>query len=240
MNAAAGAVAGALVLGCAAAVAAILSAGQRRGVASRLMPRPTAPRLPAVVPLMRAKLADVRRDAKVESVLPVALEAVARGLRSGASLRQAIGEASAAVPGALGEDLTRIADEAERGVPVTDALEAWVERRPLPGVRLAVAALALGAETGGAQARAIDGVAATLRQRLAVGAEARALATQARASAAVIVVAPLVFCVLASAADPRLSGFLLGTPLGLVILAVGLALDAVGALWMARLTRIET
>ena len=190
-------------------------------------------------PASAARALRGRGAARLEASLPEALEAIARGLRSGASLRQAVEESAGVATGALGTDLARVAAESDRGVAVVEALESWSERRPLPGVRLAVAALALGAETGGAQARAIDGVAATLRQRLAVAAEARALATQARASAAVIAVAPLVFCVLASIADPRLGEFLLRTPLGLLILAGGLVLDGVGALWMARLTRVE-
>lgn len=192
-----------------------------------------------VAPASAARALRGRGAARLEAFLPAALEAIARGLRSGASLRQAVDESARVTTGTLGTDLARVAAEADRGVPVVDALEAWSARRPLPGVRLAVAALALGAETGGAQARAIDGVAATLRQRLAVAAEARALATQARASAAVIAVAPLVFCALASIADPRLGEFLLRTPLGLLILVAGLGLDAAGALWMAHLTRVE-
>ena len=243
MNALAGVVTSVLVVAACVGVAVVMAIGRSRATSARLTVRSTSPaRLPQPPQLLTqiaARALCRRQDAKVEAALPLALEAMARGLRSGASLRQAIDEASSAVTGVLAADLMRIAVEAERGTPVIEALEAWTVRRPLPGVQLAVAALALGAETGGAQARAIDGVAATLRQRLAVAAEARALATQARASAAVIAVAPLVFCALASAADPRLSAFLLRTPLGLVILAVGLALDAVGALWMARLTRLD-
>lgn len=178
-----------------------------------------------------------RRDARLAATLPVALEAVARSLRSGATLGRAVGEAGAAVPGRIGADLLEVARAAE-ATGVVEALETWAHRRPLPGVRLAVAALCLGAETGGAQAWAVDGVAATLRQRLGTAAEARALASQARASAAVIAVAPLVFCALASATDPRVGSFLFRSGAGLAVLAVGLTLDAVGALWMARLTRL--
>lgn len=178
-----------------------------------------------------------RRDARLAAALPSALEAVARSLRSGATLGRAVGEAGTAVPGPIGADLLDVARAAE-ATGVVDALEAWARRRPLPGVRLAVAALCLGAETGGAQARAVDGVAATLRQRLGTAAEARALASQARASAAVIAVAPLVFCALASATDPRVGAFLVRSGAGLAVLAVGLTLDVVGALWMARLTRL--
>jgi tight adherence protein B len=119
---------------------------------------------------------------------------------------------------------------------IVSALEAWAQARPVAAVRLAVAALCLGAETGGAQARAIDGVAATLRQRLGVAAEARALASQARASAAVMAVAPVAFCALTSATDPRVAAFLLRSPGGIAVLGAGLLLDTAGAVWMARIT----
>lgn len=173
-----------------------------------------------------------------EAALPGALEAVARGLRSGGSLRQALGEAARATPGALGAELRAVVTAAERGTPLVDALDGWGERCPRGGVRLAVAALCLGAETGGAQARAIDGVAATLRERLAVAGEVRALTSQTRASMLVIAAAPLVFCVFALATDSRTSTFLFRSPVGLACLAAGLTLDVIGAAWMRRLCRV--
>ena len=105
-------------------------------------------------------------------------------------------------------------------------------------MRLGVAALCLGAETGGAQARAVDGVAATVRERLAVAAELRALSSQARISALVIGLAPIGFGAFAAATDPRTAQFMLHTPAGLALLVGGLILDALGWLWMQRLARV--
>lgn len=190
-------------------------------------------------PVVGWRLLRRRGSDRYEAALPGAVDAVARALRSGASLRLAIAEAASSTPGPLGADLAGVATAIDRGATVVAALEAWGERRPAPGVRLVVSALCLGAETGGALARAVDGVASTLRQRLSARAEARALATQARASAAVLAVAPLAFTAVASLADARTSAFLFRTPTGLLCLAAGLILDAAGALWMARLTRIE-
>jgi tight adherence protein B len=178
--------------------------------------------------------------ARLEQALPAALEAVARSLRSGASLRQAVEEAGGAVathPG-LAAELSRAATEAAQGMGLVPALEGIATRRPLPGVRLGVAALCLGAETGGAQARAVDGVAATVRERLAVAAELRALSSQARISALVIGLAPVGFGGFAAATDPRTSQFLLHTPAGLALLSAGLVLDGLGWLWMQRLSRV--
>ena len=119
------------------------------------------------------------------------------------------------------------------------ALEGWGERCPRPGVRLAVAALCLGAETGGAQARAVDGVAATLRERLAVAGEVKALTSQTRASMLVIAAAPVAFCVFASTTDPRTATFLFRSTAGLACLATGIALDIAGGFWMRRLCRVS-
>ncbi len=189
-------------------------------------------------PVIALRAAHGRADTRVEAGLPAALEAVARGLRTGASLRQAVVEAADRTPGALGHDLRRVATQAQRGMPLVRALENLADRRPLPGVRLAVAALCLGAETGGAQAQAVDGVATTLRDRLAVIAEIRALSSQARISAVVISVAPLGFGAFAAATDPRTADFLFHTVAGTVLLVAGGVLDGLGWIWMNRLARV--
>jgi len=180
-----------------------------------------------------------RRDRRIEGRLPEALEAVARALRSGASLRLALAEATPAVPGALGRDLRSVVAAAEAGVPLAAALDGWVDRRPLPGVRLAVATLGLGVEAGGARARALDGVAATLRGRLAVAAEVRALSSQARLSGLVIALSPIAFSALSTATDRQTAAFLFRTPLGLGCLLLGLGLDALAAAWMVRLCQVQ-
>lgn len=164
---------------------------------------------------------------------------MARALRTGASLRQAVAEAAHRTPGHLGHELQRVSTQAERGVPLVQALDELAARRPLPGVRLAVAALCLGAETGGAQAQAVDGVATTLRDRLAVLAEVRALSSQARISALVISLAPLGFGAFAATTDPRTATFLFHTGAGFALLVAGGVLDGVGWMWMNRLSRVN-
>ena len=177
-----------------------------------------------------------RSSAAIEASLPPVLEATARGLRAGASLPVALAAASSGAAPLVGSDLALVAEGAA-GPGLVAELDRWAATRPLPGVRLAAAALALSAEIGGGGARALDGVALTLRQRQAVAGEVRALATQARLSALVLTIAPVAFAALAAAGDPRTATMLLRAPVGQVCLAAGLGLDAVGALWMARITR---
>jgi tight adherence protein B len=168
--------------------------------------------------------------------LPDALERIAGGLRSGSSLLQALADTGATTPPPLGGELVAIALEAGHGEPVADLLDGWAAHHDDRGTRLAATAMTLALGVGAAPARALDGVAVTLRERLQLRGDRRALATQARASAAVLVVAPLAFMTLFGVTDSAASHFLLTTPAGWLCLGSGVGLDLIGALWMARLT----
>jgi tight adherence protein B len=165
------------------------------------------------------------------------LEAVARSLRGGASLALALGEAVVSVPPCLAADELHAAlARHERGAPVIAAIEAWSGGAPTAARSEAGAALALGSDLGGARAQALEGAAASLRDRAELLREVRALTSQARSSATVMVLAPIGFAFYAWTTDRRVAELMLTTPFGWACLAGGLALDALGAWWMARLT----
>jgi Flp pilus assembly protein TadB len=170
--------------------------------------------------------------------LPGVLEDVARGVRAGSSLRQACADAAtAAGPSAGAAGLATAVAEADRGTPLGTAFGRWAVTGATTDERLAAGALALAATAGGPQARALDGVAATLRERRAVVAEIRAQSAQARLSAVVIGALPLLFLLWAVATDRRTAAFLVVGPVGWACLGAGVGLEVAGALWMRRLLR---
>lgn len=177
-----------------------------------------------------------RRSARRDDQLAPFLERLASTIRSGRTLRAALIDVAAVTDRPLGRDLLPLAHALRNGASLEDAVQRWAAD-PTAGaeVRLAAAALRLGAQAGGEVARAVDGVAATLRERREVRGELVALATQARTSAALLVVAPIGFAALMSTIEPGAVRFLLGTPVGLLCLATGLALDAAGGWWMQRI-----
>ncbi|MGQ0617314.1 MAG: type II secretion system F family protein [Acidimicrobiia bacterium] len=191
--------------------------------------------LPAALVATRSSVADDRLD----DALGPALESMARSVRSGASLRQAVSEsvASGADP-VLAAELGAVVADADRGAGLAAAVDRWAHTRPTAAVRLAGAALCLAAETGGAPGRPLDGVAASLRERSALQRELHALGTQARLSAVVISLAPIGFTVLAAGVDPETGHFLVRSSVGQLCLTAGVALDVLGALWMRRLARV--
>jgi len=175
-----------------------------------------------------------RRDAQ----LPDALDRLASSIRAGRAIGPALLDLAPTAPDPLRGDLRQVAAALAHGAPVARALETWAGQ---PGasadVRLVAAALTLGAEAGGEVARAVDRIAATLRERAELRGEVRALATQARASAGVLTIAPVAFTAVVATVEPGAVGFLLATPIGWACLALGLGLEVAGAVWMSRITR---
>ena len=185
--------------------------------------------------LMALRLNRHRRDRVIEGQLPGFLEAIARGLRTGLQLGPAAVEAASSTSPPLGSEVALLAAELQRGLRSAEVFERWASRRPGSSAGLAAAAVAFAATAGGARARAIDGVAATLRDRAALELEVRSLTSQARVSAMMIAALPVGFMVLSAGVGDAGARFLFTTPLGLVILAIGLGLDVIGALWMRRI-----
>jgi len=183
-------------------------------------------------------LARTRRERRFVVALPLALEQVAAEMRGGGTVASAVerlGEGDAAVA----PDFRRIHTRTQLGVSLGDALSGWPAEHDAPGVRAAAGAFAVAAALGGRAADAIDGLASSFRHRLDAAAEARSLSSQARLSAVVVGAAPIGYLVFSSLVDPRSVGVLVGTGVGRVCLVVGIALEALAALWIRRIVRTE-
>jgi tight adherence protein B len=186
---------------------------------------------PSVV--ARHRLAS-NRDA---DALAEAVDVLARALRAGVGPADALRSAADASPRSLALTFALAASAVDRGVPLRVAMDRMAADQPTAGVDLVATALAVTVQTGGDPARSLAAVADTLRERRALRREVRALSSQARVSAAVIALAPAAFALVAAASDDPTASVLLGTPLGLVCLVVGLGLDVAGWWWMDRITR---
>ncbi len=181
------------------------------------------------------RLARHRLDQLVQRGVPDSLDAIARSTRSGRSVLQALADLDTPQASPADRCFVAVARSVHRGASLQQALSEVIDSTSIPALRLATTALIVGSQTGAAPARAVEGVAATLRDRLALERELAAQSSQARASVAVLVLAPLGFGLFALATDPRVGQFLLRSPVGWTCLVLGLGLNALGAWWMSRI-----
>ncbi len=177
-----------------------------------------------------------RRERLIAVAVPATLELIGSELRAGGTVATALSRVANG-EGVLAADATRIESRVRLGAGLGDALHEWSRERQAVGVEVAAGALALSATVGGPAADALDGLASSLRARLSVIAEARALSAQARYSAWVIGLAPIGYLVLTAAVDSRSVHVLVGTGPGRVCVLLGLGLELLGAVWMRAIVR---
>jgi len=163
------------------------------------------------------------------------LTGMARALRSGATLHTAL-QRVAADASIAGRPLRDTARRVHDGSPVRSEIDRWAASFDHPDTDLVRAVLNTGAATGGALAKSFDRAATTLQERADLGREIAALTAQARASALLLSVAPIAFLLVVLAVDPTVVGPAVSTSGRRLAIALGLALDGLGWLWMQRLT----
>ncbi len=179
-----------------------------------------------------AKAAAAERAGAVEACGVLAAE-----LRSGRDPAEALAAAASVAAGPSRTALSSAAAAARLGGDVPGALTSSVGSAVAPELRALAACWSVCASSGSGLATSVErleeGLRAEQAQRRAVDAELAG----PRATAGLLAVLPAAGLLMAAGlgADPL--HVLLGTPLGLVCLVVGLGLDGLGVLWTGRLVR---
>ena len=181
----------------------------------------------------RRRWSERRARAARRLAWPSVADEIGSALRSGASLRQALG-AVAAHGGAAAPRLSELLHPVSRGDDVPAAARRWADSSDDADERLLAGAVELAAGATRAEPVLFDTVARTLRERAALAGEMRAQTAQARASAAALSALPLAFTGLCALADRSVLSFLVGTLPGLACLVAGTGLQGLGLWWMHR------
>ena len=174
----------------------------------------------------------VRAERALERELPDALRRVAAELGAGRTADRAL-SAAATAGGVAGEAFALAGRRAEAGEDIAAALATALGQR----ARFAAAAVSLQLRAGGDLPALLRSLARRLDERRSVNAEIRALTAQARLSAWVVPLLPVVGLALAALLDAGAVRLLLTTAPGLAIIAVAAVLDLAGLLAIRAIAR---
>jgi tight adherence protein B len=174
----------------------------------------------------------VRAERILERELPDALRRVAAELGAGRTADRAL-VAAASAGGAAGEAFALAGRRAASGEDIAAALATALGER----ARFAAAAVSLQLRAGGDLPALLRSLARRLDERRSVNAEIRALTAQARLSARVVPLLPVVGLALAALLDAGAVRLLLTTAPGLAIVAVAAVLDLAGLLAIRAIAR---
>jgi tight adherence protein B len=184
---------------------------------------------------IRRQSAEQRRRRQQLARNERAAAALAAELRAGQTVIGALDAVAAATPGSLGAALRAVVEHSRLGADPAEAAEQRLAG--VDGLDRLAACLRVADVTGAGMADVADALAGDLRGRRRTDGEVATALAASRATTHVLAVLPAVGVLLGASIGARPLHFLLHTPAGVAVLAVGLALDAVGLAWTAALAR---
>ena len=223
-------------------VAAALVMGFARGV---LMLRPAYVLLLGFVaagaaPALLLRRGQHRYQNRFLDGFPDALDLIGRAIQAGLPVNEALTTVARDIPGPVGAELQQALDQVQIGTDMIEALQQMADRVRVADFRFFVVALALQQKTGGGLAETLANLSTVIRARKLLRLKARALTSEAKASATVYAILPFVVGGLMCALNRDLGQVLLYDPRGRFMIGVAFVMLLTGLGAMAAGDRQES
>jgi len=193
----------------------------------------------AAVPLRWLALRHGRKLARFKRQLPETIGLLASSVRSGHSLPQALEHVASDAPEPTKGAFLMAGREIGLGASQEDALERLAARYPSDDLQLVVAAINVQHQIGGSLAKVLDSITETIRERIRIEGDIRALTAPQRMSAYVLCALPIFVTLGLLAVGGDYIGVLFEPgPLRYALIAV-IALVALGFVVMRAMTKID-
>jgi tight adherence protein B len=193
----------------------------------------------AAIPTMANRRKANRHAELVEHQLAELAEATALAVRSGLSVGQAVEFAHREVDSPLRGAVAELLAQQRLGTSFEDAVECFGDGVETDDARLFSMILSVHARAGGNLAGALEEVTATIRHRISLRKELRAISAQGRISGLVLASLPIAFSlVLGITSSARLAP-IYNSFAGMAMVGGGLVMEVLAFLWIRRLLRVD-
>lgn len=178
-----------------------------------------------------------RRRGRFEDQLAETLQLLSGSLRAGHGLAQAVDTVAREADPPTSDEFRRLTIETRLGRDLTVSMAAAARRMGSRDFGWVVEAVDIHREVGGDLADIFDSLGGTIRDRTRIRRQVSALSAEGRMSAWVLVILPLALGLFMSITNSAYIRPLYTTGKGLLMLAGGLGLLAVGGLWLRRIVK---
>ncbi len=158
---------------------------------------------------------------------------MAKSLRAGVGLTQALEYAGRDAPDPLGSELLRVVRELQLGADVENVFEEMNARIASPDLEIASAAIIIQRRVGGNLSEVLTNVATTIRERKAIRNELNAITAKQRLQGNASALIPVFVAVFFFFVNHDTAKLLFTTTAGNIALGVGIFFEVLG-LWMVR------
>lgn len=180
-----------------------------------------------------------RRSRRFNEGLSDMLTIITNSLRAGHSFVQSIHLVSQDMQGPIQEELIRIEAEMQVGVGLEEALQRATERVGSEDFDLIVTAISIQRQIGGNLAEVLEKISDTIRDRIRLQREVKALTSQGRLSAGIFMILPVGVGVMLYVVNPEYMGVLVTSPIGIVMLIAAATGQGIGYFFIRRIVNVE-
>ncbi len=164
---------------------------------------------------------------------------LANSLRSGYSLMQSMETATREMSAPMSVEFSRVIREVALGLSMPDALQNMLRRVPSDDLDFMITAISINHEVGGNLAEILDTIAFTIRERVRILGEIRALTAQQRLSALVLSLLPVLLAGVLYLLNPGYISALWQSTCGYLMLGTGAILLITGYFVIRRIASIQ-
>src|SRR5213079_2475373 len=179
------------------------------------------------------------RFKKCDSLLPEAVDLMARGLRAGHAVPAVLEMVGREIAEPLAGEFRALHEQTQLGLPLRDAMLDLVERVPRDDVRFLATAILLQKETGGNLAAILDKTGAVARERARLRGQLKIYTAQGRVTGWVLCLLPFFMFGLLSTVNWQFEKLLFTEDLGRLFIYVGLGLMGIGVLVIRKIIDIR-
>lgn len=190
------------------------------------------------LPLVYKMLYEKRCNAFVGQMVD-ALTIMANGVKSGSNPQQTMARVVEIMANPVKAEFNQVLTQTQFGQSYEEALTDLAERIPRPDVQMFVTAVVILKETGGNMAETFQTIVSTIRERQKLEKKISAMTAQGIMQGIIVSCIPFLMGVIFFILDPAFIKPMFETTLGIVMLAVMLALQIIGGIVIKKVVTIK-
>jgi len=193
----------------------------------------------ATIPVLVLKSLQQKRRAAFDAQIVDALVMIASSLRSGFSFLRAMQMVAREMPPPISREFERAINEMNVGRPLEDALRGIVARVRSYDFDLVVTAVLIQHQVGGNLADVLETIAATIRERIRILGEMRALTAEGRLSGIILVLLPISLGAVLTAINPTYMSVLTKETIGHYMIGIAAAAQIIGGIIIKKMLTVD-
>ena len=193
----------------------------------------------AFIPLFYVSKKRDRRIGQLETLLPDALDFLARSMRAGHAFTISLEMVGEEIADPLGQELRGLFNEQNLGASMERAFASFARRVPIPDVRYFCSAVLLQRQTGGNLSEVLNRLSHIIRERFRLKGQVKAVSAHGRLTATILTLLPIATLGGLMITSPGYLDPMFNSALGKQIIGAGILAQVMGNFFIRKIVKIK-